>query len=104
MVVGVAVIIGVFYLFTWVMATQPTVGNLNLPKVIGAVVIVGGLIVVIMEYVGLLGAIGSFISELGDKETRTGEEVVGASGPVGEAAQHPERVEEPSEPPDPKFR
>jgi hypothetical protein len=102
LVVGIVVIVCVFYSFTWVMATQPTVGNLNLTTVIGAVVIVGVFIAVIMDLVGLFGAIGSFISELGDKETRTDEEVVEPSGPVEEAVQQPERIGEPSVPAVPK--
>ena len=98
--VGIAVIVGVFYSCTWVMAAQPTVGKLNLATVVVAVVIVVFVAVILMQYVGLLGAIGSFISGLEDKETRT-EEVMEASGPVEEAAQHPERAEEPSTPIDP---
>ena len=94
--IGVVVIVGVFYSCTWVMATQPTVGNLNLTTVIGAVVIVGGFIVVTMKYAGLLGGIMSFISGKREEEARTDEEVMEAPGPAEEAAQHLERAEEPS--------
>ena len=64
LVVGVAVIVGVFYSCTWVMATEPTVGNLNLATVVVAVVIVVFVAVILMRYVGLLAEIISFFSRM----------------------------------------
>lgn len=64
LVVGVAVIVGVFYSCTWVMAAQPTVGNLNLATVVVAVVIVVVVAIVILHYVGLLKEIVSFLSRM----------------------------------------
>ena len=64
LVVGVAVIVGVFYSCTWVMAAQPTVGNLNLATVVVAVVIVVFVAVIIAQYVGLLAEIISFFSRM----------------------------------------
>ena len=64
LVVGVAVIVGVFYLLRWVMATQPTVGNLNLATVVVALVIVAVVATVILHYVGLLKEVISFFSRI----------------------------------------
>jgi hypothetical protein len=64
LVIGVAVIVGVFYSCTWVMATQPTVGNLNLATVVVAVVIVVFVAVIILHYVGLLKEVVSFFSKM----------------------------------------
>ena len=62
--VGIAVIVGVFYSCTWVMAAQPTVGKLNLATVVVVVVIVVFVAVIIMRYVGLLAEIISFFSRM----------------------------------------
>ena len=62
--IGAVVIVGVFYSCTWVMATQPTVGNLNLATVVVAVVIVVFVAVILMRYVGLLKEVVSFISRM----------------------------------------
>jgi hypothetical protein len=64
LVVGIAVIVGVFYSCTWVMATEPTVGKLNLATVVVAVVIAVFVVVIVGRYVGLLAEIISFISRM----------------------------------------
>ena len=62
MAVGIVVIIGVFYACTWVVVAQPTIGKFNVATAIAVVVIVGFSILIILQYVGLLAGMISFIS------------------------------------------